>query len=88
MWFGVSDGLSLLINLHIISSQRSYIDALAGLICPRMYVPGSTSRRLQDTHRCLVESMVANRIVGASQPGTQGLEVLDYGPVAPPADER
>ena len=36
----------------------------------------------------LIESMQAKGIVGASQPGTQGLEVLDYGPAAPPADER
>ena len=36
----------------------------------------------------LIESMQAKGIVGPSQPGTQGLEVLDYGPAAPPADER
>ena len=36
----------------------------------------------------LIESMQAKEIVGASQPGTQGLEVLDYGPAGPPADER
>jgi S-DNA-T family DNA segregation ATPase FtsK/SpoIIIE len=36
----------------------------------------------------LIESMQAKEIVGPSQPGTQGLEVLDYGPAAPPADER
>jgi S-DNA-T family DNA segregation ATPase FtsK/SpoIIIE len=36
----------------------------------------------------LIESMQAKGIVGPSQSGTQGLEVLDYGPAAPPADER
>ena len=36
----------------------------------------------------LIESMQDKGIVGPSQPGTQGLEVLDYGPAAPPADER
>jgi S-DNA-T family DNA segregation ATPase FtsK/SpoIIIE len=35
----------------------------------------------------LIESMQAKGIVGPSQAGTQGLEVLDYGPAAPPAEE-
>jgi S-DNA-T family DNA segregation ATPase FtsK/SpoIIIE len=35
----------------------------------------------------LIETMQDKGIVGPSQPGTQGLEVLDYGPAAPPADQ-
>jgi S-DNA-T family DNA segregation ATPase FtsK/SpoIIIE len=35
----------------------------------------------------LIETMQEKGIVGPSQPGTQGLEVLDYGPAAPPADD-
>jgi S-DNA-T family DNA segregation ATPase FtsK/SpoIIIE len=35
----------------------------------------------------LIETMQDKEIVGPSQPGTQGLEVLDYGPAAPPADD-
>jgi S-DNA-T family DNA segregation ATPase FtsK/SpoIIIE len=34
----------------------------------------------------LIETMQEKEIVGQSQPGTQGLEVLDYGPAAPPVD--
>jgi S-DNA-T family DNA segregation ATPase FtsK/SpoIIIE len=34
----------------------------------------------------LIETMQEKGIVGPSQPGTQGLEVLDYGPAAPPVD--
>ena len=34
----------------------------------------------------LIETMQEKGIVGTSQPGTQGLEVLDYGPAAPPVD--
>jgi S-DNA-T family DNA segregation ATPase FtsK/SpoIIIE len=34
----------------------------------------------------LVETMQEKEIVGPSQPGTQGLEILDYGPAAPPVD--
>ncbi len=34
----------------------------------------------------LIETMQAKEIVGPSQPGSQSLEVLDYGPAAPPAD--
>ena len=34
----------------------------------------------------LIETMQEKEIVGPSQPGTQGLEVLDYGPAAPPVD--
>jgi S-DNA-T family DNA segregation ATPase FtsK/SpoIIIE len=36
----------------------------------------------------LIETMQEKGIVGPSQPGTQGLEVLDYGQAAPPADEQ
>jgi S-DNA-T family DNA segregation ATPase FtsK/SpoIIIE len=36
----------------------------------------------------LIETMQVRGIVGPSQPGTQGLEVLDYGPAAPPVDEQ
>ena len=36
----------------------------------------------------LIETMQDKDIVGPSQPGTQGLEVLDYGPAAPPAGEN
>ena len=32
----------------------------------------------------LIETMQDKEIVGPPQPGTQGLEVLDYGPAAPP----
>ena len=35
----------------------------------------------------LIETMQDKGIVGPSQPGTQGLEVLDYGPAAPPVDQ-
>ena len=35
----------------------------------------------------LIETMQDKGIVGPSQPGTQGLEVLDYGPAAPPVGE-
>jgi S-DNA-T family DNA segregation ATPase FtsK/SpoIIIE len=35
----------------------------------------------------LIETMQEKEIVGESQPGTQGLEVLDYGPAAPPVNE-
>jgi S-DNA-T family DNA segregation ATPase FtsK/SpoIIIE len=35
----------------------------------------------------LIETMQDKEIVGPSRPGTQGLEVLDYGPAAPPASE-
>ncbi|UCD99893.1 MAG: DNA translocase FtsK 4TM domain-containing protein [Chloroflexota bacterium] len=34
----------------------------------------------------LIETMQEKGIVGPPQPGTQGLEVLDYGPAAPPVD--
>lgn len=34
----------------------------------------------------LIETMQEKGIVSPSQPGTQGLEVLDYGPAAPPVD--
>jgi S-DNA-T family DNA segregation ATPase FtsK/SpoIIIE len=34
----------------------------------------------------LIETMQEKEIVGPPQPGTQGLEVLDYGPAAPPVD--
>jgi DNA segregation ATPase FtsK/SpoIIIE, S-DNA-T family len=34
----------------------------------------------------LIETMQDKGIVGPNQPGTQGLEVLDYGPAAPPVD--
>ncbi|HEX9616153.1 MAG TPA: DNA translocase FtsK 4TM domain-containing protein [Anaerolineales bacterium] len=34
----------------------------------------------------LIETMQAKGIVGQNQPGTQGLEVLDYGPAAPPVN--
>ena len=34
----------------------------------------------------LIETMQEKEIVGQPQPGTQGLEVLDYGPAAPPVD--
>jgi S-DNA-T family DNA segregation ATPase FtsK/SpoIIIE len=36
----------------------------------------------------LIESMQEKGIVGPTQSGTQGLEVLDYGPAAPPIDEQ
>ncbi len=36
----------------------------------------------------LIETMQEKGIVGPSQPGTQGLEVLDYGPAAPPVGEN
>jgi S-DNA-T family DNA segregation ATPase FtsK/SpoIIIE len=36
----------------------------------------------------LIETMQAKGIVAPTQPGAPGLEVLDYGPAAPPADER
>jgi S-DNA-T family DNA segregation ATPase FtsK/SpoIIIE len=36
----------------------------------------------------LIESMQEKGIVGPTQPGTQGLEVLDYGPAAPPIEEQ
>jgi S-DNA-T family DNA segregation ATPase FtsK/SpoIIIE len=35
----------------------------------------------------LIETMQEKGIVGPSRPGTQGLEVLDYGPAAPPVGE-
>ena len=35
----------------------------------------------------LIETMQEKEIVGPPQPGTQGLEVLDYGPAAPPVGE-
>jgi S-DNA-T family DNA segregation ATPase FtsK/SpoIIIE len=35
----------------------------------------------------LIETMQDKGIVGPTQPGTQGLEILDYGPAAPPADQ-
>jgi S-DNA-T family DNA segregation ATPase FtsK/SpoIIIE len=35
----------------------------------------------------LIETMQEKGIVGPAQPGTQGLEVLDYGPAAPPVGE-
>jgi S-DNA-T family DNA segregation ATPase FtsK/SpoIIIE len=35
----------------------------------------------------LIETMQDKEIVGPSQPGTQGLEILDYGPAAPPIGE-
>lgn len=35
----------------------------------------------------LIETMQEKEIVGPAQPGTQGLEVLDYGPAAPPVGE-
>ena len=35
----------------------------------------------------LIEAMQDKEIVGPPQPSTQGLEVLDYGPAAPPADQ-
>jgi S-DNA-T family DNA segregation ATPase FtsK/SpoIIIE len=35
----------------------------------------------------LIETMQRKEIVGPTQPGTQGLEVLDYGPAGPPADD-
>ncbi|MEJ2263322.1 MAG: DNA translocase FtsK 4TM domain-containing protein [Anaerolineales bacterium] len=34
----------------------------------------------------LIETMQRKEIVGPTQPGTQGLEVLDYGPAGPPAE--
>jgi len=36
----------------------------------------------------LIESMQEKGIVGPTQSGTQGLEVLDYGPAAPPIEEQ
>jgi len=36
----------------------------------------------------LVETMEAKGIVGPPEPGTNAREVLDYGPAAPPVDER
>jgi S-DNA-T family DNA segregation ATPase FtsK/SpoIIIE len=36
----------------------------------------------------LIESMQERGIVGPNQPGSQGLEVLDYGPAAPPVEEQ
>ncbi|MBK5107910.1 MAG: DNA translocase FtsK 4TM domain-containing protein [Anaerolineales bacterium] len=36
----------------------------------------------------LIETMQEKEIVGPPQPGTQGLEVLDYGPAAPPVGEE
>jgi S-DNA-T family DNA segregation ATPase FtsK/SpoIIIE len=36
----------------------------------------------------LIETMQEKGIVGPTQPGTQGLEVLDYGPAAPPIEEQ
>lgn len=35
----------------------------------------------------LIETMQDKEIVGPPRPGTQGLEVLDYGPAAPPVSE-
>lgn len=35
----------------------------------------------------MIETMQRKEIVGPSQPGTQGLEVLDYGPAGPPVDD-
>jgi S-DNA-T family DNA segregation ATPase FtsK/SpoIIIE len=35
----------------------------------------------------LIEAMQEKRIVGPPQPGAQSLEVLDYGPAAPPVEE-
>jgi S-DNA-T family DNA segregation ATPase FtsK/SpoIIIE len=35
----------------------------------------------------MIETMQRKEIVGPSQPGTQGLEVLDYGPAGPPMDD-
>jgi DNA segregation ATPase FtsK/SpoIIIE, S-DNA-T family len=35
----------------------------------------------------LIESMQEKGILGPAQPGNQGLEVLDYGPAGPPAEE-
>jgi S-DNA-T family DNA segregation ATPase FtsK/SpoIIIE len=36
----------------------------------------------------LIETMQEKGIVGQSQPGAQSLEVLDYGPAAPPVEEQ
>jgi len=36
----------------------------------------------------LIESMQERGIVGLAQPGAQSLEVLDYGPAAPPIEEQ
>jgi S-DNA-T family DNA segregation ATPase FtsK/SpoIIIE len=36
----------------------------------------------------LIETMQEKEIVGPAQPGSQGLEVLDYGPAAPPVGEE
>lgn len=36
----------------------------------------------------LIESMQEKGIIGLAQPGAQGLEVLDYGPAAPPVGEE
>jgi S-DNA-T family DNA segregation ATPase FtsK/SpoIIIE len=36
----------------------------------------------------LIETMQEKGIVGPAQPGAQSLEVLDYGPAAPPVEER
>jgi S-DNA-T family DNA segregation ATPase FtsK/SpoIIIE len=35
----------------------------------------------------LIETMQEKGVVGPSQPGAQSLEVLDYGPAAPPVEE-
>jgi len=36
----------------------------------------------------LIEAMQEKGIVGLAQPGAQSLEVLDYGPAAPPIEEQ
>jgi DNA segregation ATPase FtsK/SpoIIIE, S-DNA-T family len=36
----------------------------------------------------LIETMQEKGIVGPSQPGAQSLEILDYGPAAPPVEEQ
>jgi DNA segregation ATPase FtsK/SpoIIIE, S-DNA-T family len=35
----------------------------------------------------LIETMQDKGILGPSMPGNQGLEILDYGPAAPPAED-
>ncbi|HJW89885.1 MAG TPA: DNA translocase FtsK 4TM domain-containing protein [Anaerolineales bacterium] len=36
----------------------------------------------------LIETMQAKGVVGPNKPGTQGLEILDYGPAGPPREEE
>jgi len=36
----------------------------------------------------LIEAMQEKGIVGLAQPGVQSLEVLDYGPAAPPIEDQ